>query len=321
MSVVCEHVSASGDRKHRRDGGGLGPERLPSCAARGPPQLIRTVDVGDRRPAGVPLMLLAAIIAAGTLRMGRSVTGAVLAGLVAVAQPWTLPGGGSNLVPDGLTYAALVGAVLAASVGVTSSTRRARNWWLVMALARLVLASLTKQTGAAGFVLLPIVVRNGPARPRRWQIVAALVIEGVGVFVALVVANGVPEVVPLGLPRTFVDRMRAEVFPGSPAIAVAAAISLLLVAWEVARATQPLPLAGLTVTAAAVAIGACRCAMLGCSPTDSRSSSVRLSRRRRADDEHAPLGSYSGRSWSCPWSRVPTPGLRRERGDGAGLGQ
>jgi hypothetical protein len=115
---------------------------------------------------------------------------------------------------------------------------------LAVALACLVLALLTKQTGAAGLVLVAIVVWNGLARSRRWLVVTAVAMEGVAVFAALVVANGVPEVGPLGLPRTFVDRMRAEVFPGSPAIVDAVAISLLLVAWAVQRARQPLPLAG-----------------------------------------------------------------------------
>ncbi len=51
----------------------------------------------------IPLMLAAPMIAAGTFRLGRSVPAAVLAGLVAIAQPWTLLAGGSNLVSDGLT--------------------------------------------------------------------------------------------------------------------------------------------------------------------------------------------------------------------------
>jgi hypothetical protein len=203
----------------------------------------------------VPLMLAAPILAAGTLRLGRSATAAALAGLVAIAQPWTLLAGGSNLVPDGLTSVVTVGAVLAASVGVTSSTRRARGCWLAAAVVCLVLASLTKQTGAAGLLLVGIVVWNGLARPPRWMVVTALALEGVAVFAALVLANGAPEVGLWDLPSTFVDRMRVEVFPGSPAIVVAAAISLFLVAWALPRATQPLPLAGLTVTVAAVALG------------------------------------------------------------------
>lgn len=201
------------------------------------------------------LMLAAPIIAAGTLRLGRSLPAAALAGLVAIAQPWTLLAGGSNLVPDGLTSVLVVGAVLATCVGLTSSVRRRRALWFVAALASLVLASLTKQTGAAGFLLVAIVVWNGLARPPRWMVVAALALEGVAVFAALIVANGAPEVDLVDLPRTFVDRMRVEVFPGSPAIVVVAATSLFLVAWALPRATQPLPLAGLTVTTAAVALG------------------------------------------------------------------
>jgi hypothetical protein len=75
----------------------------------------------------ISLMLAAPVLAAGALRLGRSVPAAALAGLVAIAQPWTLLAGGSNLVPDGLASVVTVGAVLAASVGVTSSTL-AREW-------------------------------------------------------------------------------------------------------------------------------------------------------------------------------------------------
>jgi hypothetical protein len=203
----------------------------------------------------VPLMVAAPIIAAGTLRLGRSVPAAVLAGLVAIAQPWTLLAGGSNLVPDGLASVTVVAAVLAASVGVRSATSRARACWFAAALTCLVLASLTKQTGAVGFLPVAIVVWNGLARPPRWMVITALGVEIVAGFAALVVANGSPEVGLLDLPGTFADRMRAEVFPGSAVIVVAAALMFFLVAWSMPRARHPLPLAGLTVTAAAVALG------------------------------------------------------------------
>src|SRR5262249_41410303 len=160
----------------------------------------------------------------------------------------------SNLVPDGLTSVLVVGAVLAGSVGVTSSTRRARVWWLAVAVACVVVASLTKQTGAVGLLILAIVVWNGLARPPRWMVLTALALEAVVVFVAGVVANGAPDAVA-DLPGGFVADLRGEVFPGSPAVVVAAAIALFLVAWALPRATQPLVLAGLTVTASAVALG------------------------------------------------------------------
>lgn len=200
----------------------------------------------------IPLMLAAPVVALGTLRLGRSASAAALAGLVAIAQPWTMLAGGANLVPDGLTSVAVVSAVLAASVGVTS-TRRAP--WFAVAAACLVLAALTKQTGATGVLLVAIVVWNGLARPPRWLVVTVLALEVPLVYAALVLTNGASEVGLADLPRTFVDRLRAEVFPGSPAIVVAGAISLFLVAWALTRSTGPLPLAGLTVTAAALALG------------------------------------------------------------------
>ncbi|MFZ2015246.1 MAG: hypothetical protein WAV00_15620 [Nocardioides sp.] len=149
----------------------------------------------------------------------------------------------------------VVAVVLAASVGVTSSTRRARVGWITAAVVLLVIASLTKQTGATGFLLVGIVVWNGLARPPRWMVVAAVASEGVAVFVASVVTNGATQVSLWDLPRTFVDRTRLEVFTGSWVIVIAAAISLFLVAWAVPRATQPLTLAGLTITAAGLALG------------------------------------------------------------------
>ena len=50
----------------------------------------------------IPLILAARSSPPELLRLGRSVPAAALAGLVAIAQPWTLLAGGSNLVPDGL---------------------------------------------------------------------------------------------------------------------------------------------------------------------------------------------------------------------------
>jgi hypothetical protein len=56
----------------------------------------------------VPLIVAAPIVAAATLRFTRSLAATALAGTVAVAQPWTLLAGGSNMVPDGLTAVAVV---------------------------------------------------------------------------------------------------------------------------------------------------------------------------------------------------------------------
>ena len=86
------------------------------------------------------------------------------------------------------------------------------------------------------------------------MVISALALEGVAVFAALVVANGSPEVGPIDLPRTFVDRMRVEVFPGSPAIVVAAGsrCSSSRGRYHGQRSRSRLRL---TVTAAAVALG------------------------------------------------------------------
>ena len=203
----------------------------------------------------IPLILAAPIIAAGTLRLGRSVPAAALAGLVAIAQPWTLLAGGLQpgaRRPD----VGDRGRRRARGVGRRDVLHAPRAGLLVRRCAGVPRARVADQADRGGRV--PPRRDRGVERPRaasRWMVVSALALEGVAVFAALVVANGSPEVGPLDLPRTFVDRMRVEVFPGSPAIVVAAAISLFLVAWAIPRATQPLPLAGLTVTAAAVALG------------------------------------------------------------------
>jgi hypothetical protein len=86
-------------------------------------------------------------------------------------------------------------------------------------------------------------------------VVTALAVGSMVTFAALVVANGAPDVGASELPRAFVDGVRAQVFPGSPAALVVAASWLLLVAWATPRATRALPLAGLTVTAAGIAVG------------------------------------------------------------------
>jgi hypothetical protein len=203
----------------------------------------------------IPLMLAAPVIAAAVLRLGRSVPAAFLAGLVAIAQPWTLLAGGSNLVPDGLTAVAMVAGVLAASIGIESASRRGRAGWWTAAVACLVLASLTKQTGIVGFLLAGLVLWNGLTRPPRRLVAAAVVLEGVIIFVATVVGNGPPEASTWQLPGSFVTHLRDEVFRGSPAVVVAGAITVLLVAWAVSRATEPLPFAGLALVAAGITLG------------------------------------------------------------------
>lgn len=203
----------------------------------------------------VPLVLAAPVVAAGTLRLTRSWPAALLAGLAAIAQPWTLLAGGSNLVPDGLTAVAVVAAVVSATVAIAATSRRGRTGWTALTLVLLVLASLTKQTGVTGFLVVAILVWNARARPARWLVLVALALEGAVVFVAVVATNGAPEARWVDLPRTFVDQLRTEVFPGSPVIVLAGALSMVLVVWAVPRASRPLPLAGLTLTVAGVALG------------------------------------------------------------------
>jgi hypothetical protein len=202
-----------------------------------------------------PLIVTPAVIAAATLKFARSLPAATLSGVVAIAQPWTLLAGGSNLVPDGLTALAVVGGVLAASVSVGVRAGRARTSWLVIAVAAVVVASLTKETGAIGFLLVAIVVWNGLARPRRWMTLTALIASIPVVLVALVVANGPPEAAPIDLPRRFVEQLDDETFAGSPWIFVAAVAALGLIVWAARRAAEPLVLAGLALVAPALALG------------------------------------------------------------------
>jgi hypothetical protein len=203
----------------------------------------------------VPLILAAPIVAAGTLRFTRSLVAAALAGVVAIAQPWTLLAGGSNLVPDGLVAMAVVSGVLAASLAVVAATKRARVVWLVVAVLAVVLASLAKETGAVGFLLVGIVVWNGLARPRRSRVLTALAATIPVVVAALVVANADTDTALIDLPQEFADQMRDETFAGSWWIVVAAIMALVLIVWAIPRATEPLPLAGLALVAPALALG------------------------------------------------------------------
>jgi hypothetical protein len=203
----------------------------------------------------VPLILAGPIVAAGTLRLTRSLVAAALAGLVAIAQPWTMLAGGSNLVPDGLTATAMLSGVLAATIAVVAATTRARALWLIVAFLAVALASLTKETGTIGFLLVGLVVWNGLARPRRWMVLTALVATIPLVVAGLVVTNGATNAALIDLPGDFVARTRIEAFVGSSWIVVAAVVAVGLIVWAIPRATEPLPLAGLALVGPALALG------------------------------------------------------------------
>lgn len=201
----------------------------------------------------VPLIVVAPIVTAGVLKLTRSLVAAALAGVVAIAQPWTLLAGGSNLVPDGLTSMAIVAGVLAATIAVT--VRRGRVPWVVVSVLAILLATATKETGAIGFLLVAIVLVAGLAKPRLWMVLTALVVTVPVVLVALIAVNGPTSSGLLDLPGDFVDRLRDEVFAGSAWIVVPAVVAVLLLIWAVPRATEPLPLAGLVLIAPALALG------------------------------------------------------------------
>ena len=202
----------------------------------------------------IPLILAAPIVAAGTLRFTKSLTAAGLAGVAAIAQPWTLLAGGSNLVPDGLTAMAILVAVLCASAAVTAPTR-ARVWWLIGAVLAVLLASASKETGVLGVVLVGIVLWVGLARPRRWLVLVVLGALVPAVVALLAVANGEPNSSFLDLPSELVDRMREEAFAGSSLIVVVAVLALALLVWAIPHCTDPLPLAGLLLIAPGLALG------------------------------------------------------------------
>ena len=113
----------------------------------------------------IPLIVVAPIVTAGVLKVTRSLVAAAIAGVVAIAQPWTLLAGGSNLVPDGLMSMAIVTGVLAATLAVT--VRRGRVAWIVVSVLAILLATATKETGAIGFLLVAIVLWAGFAKPKR----------------------------------------------------------------------------------------------------------------------------------------------------------
>jgi hypothetical protein len=201
----------------------------------------------------IPLIVVAPIVTAGVLKLTRSLVAAAVAGVVAIAQPWTLLAGGSNLVPDGLMSMAIVAGVLAATLAVT--VRRGRIAWIVVSVLAILLATATKETGAIGFLLIAIVLWAGFAKPKVWMIVTALVATVPVVVAALIVVNGSTSSGLLDLPGDFVDRLRDEVFAGSGWIVVPAVVALLLLIWAIPRATEPLPLAGLVLLPPALALG------------------------------------------------------------------
>jgi hypothetical protein len=201
----------------------------------------------------IPLIVVAPIVTAGVLKLTRSLVAAALAGVVAIAQPWTLLAGGSNLVPDGLTAMAIVTGVLAATLAVT--VRRGRAAWIVVSVLAILLATATKETGAIGFLLVAIVLVVGFAKPKTWVVLTALVVTVPVVVAALIAVNGSTNSGLLDLPGNFVDRLRAEVFAGSAWIIVPAVVVLLVLIWAIPRATEPLPLAGLVLVAPALALG------------------------------------------------------------------
>jgi hypothetical protein len=138
---------------------------------------------------------------------------------------------------------------------VFGTSRRRRAVWLIAALLAVALASLTKETGAVGFLAVGIVVWNGLAHPRRSMVLTALGVTIPMVVAALVVANGDTESALIDLPQEFVVQLHDETFAGSPWFVVAAVMAILLIAWAIPRATAPLPLAGLVLISPAVALG------------------------------------------------------------------
>jgi hypothetical protein len=203
----------------------------------------------------LPLILAPPVVALATFRFTRSLPAAALAGLAALVQPWSLIAGGSNFVPDGAMAAALVAAVVCASCATATASPRARGWWLAAALLAVVIAAGSKQTGALGIVLVGYVLWVGLATPRRWLAVTAVPVLVAAMLGLVVLVNGAPVLDWGEIPRTFVDELVADPFADSALSAAVIGIGVVLIAWGLFHATEPLPAAGLALCAQGLALG------------------------------------------------------------------
>ena len=197
------------------------------------------------------LIAVGAIVGAVTFRFTGSFAAAAVAGLCAVAQPWTLIAGGSYFVPDGWATAAVVTAVGASTVAARS--KRLSKRWLLVAFLACTLAVLIKETGVLSLCIVLLVVSVALFHPRRSVVLCLVAALVPATFFGALLA-GPTTVAPVDIPGRALGGLAEEAFNGSPLGGVAGLLALALVCWALRRATDPLPLAGLVLVASGVGL-------------------------------------------------------------------
>jgi hypothetical protein len=195
----------------------------------------------------LPLVLLAPLGGLLTLRLTRSWTAAVAAGVAAVAQPWTLVSGGSYFVPDGWVCATTVMALVAA-VLATTGPRTSRPWVVVACLATVV-SILTKETGALAIPLCVAAVVLIRTHLPRWVSGLVVVATVPATYYATVLTAGATGPSFLDAAVAAPDRVQHQAVVDSPLFIAFAALTVVIILWSAPRVDRPLELTGLLLCA------------------------------------------------------------------------
>jgi hypothetical protein len=193
-------------------------------------------------------VLLAPLTGWATLRLTRSFLAAAVAGVAAVAQPWSLVAGGSFFVPDGWVTATVVLAVVAGALAGVG--QRTRPVWLGVALVAAAASILTKETGALAVPLAGLAFVLCRTRPRRSVVLALLAAVVPATYAATVLAGGSTGRSVLDAVLTLPERLHHQGFGDSHLSLVVGVLALGLVVWAVPRAREPQVLVGLLLLAA-----------------------------------------------------------------------
>ena len=216
----------------------------------------------------LPLLLAPALVGAFVWRCTRDLVATAAGAAVALVQPWTLLAGGALFVPDGMSAVLSVAAIAAATVGnfslhirnvdrdrARSPVVRGTQWYVAAGFAALA-AAATREAGIVAFALALLAAWAGIRRARRTTRIASLLLLGLGVFVALVIADGGLDVGPLHIPSAFVGRFLDDGY-GNPIVGLALIVVVgTLIAWSVTRVTEPLVYGGLLLVVTGLAVGA-----------------------------------------------------------------
>jgi len=191
-----------------------------------------------------------ALIVAGLVyRQTLDTWATITAGALAFVQPWTVTTGTRTLVADGL-MATLTVAAVALAVGARNRAGRAALGWYAAALSLGVVAAFTKETGVTALAAVGILSLH-QRRPRLALI--ALPLATVGLFIALVIANGWTPL-PVGdIASTMYRSALSQAFQNPVLLIVGVATITAATVWGTRNARDPLSFAGLTLIALGLA--------------------------------------------------------------------